>query len=89
MFNKADRDGDGQLDFLEFYDLVQLQARLRRRAALLKMGPGTPKSGFVDGDMVDSVHLTPEKLQCRHRAAFAFLMSAGKCSCLAALGQGP
>lgn len=39
MFDKADTNKDGQLDFIEFYDLVQMQAKLRRRLAVMKGCP--------------------------------------------------
>ena len=35
LFIKADSNGDGQLDFREFYDLVGLQAKLQRRTEIL------------------------------------------------------
>jgi len=39
IFQKADANGDGSLDFPEFCDLVKLQARLQRRAHALSDGP--------------------------------------------------
>lgn len=36
IFTKADADGDGKLTFSEFVDLIKLQAKLQRRAHILK-----------------------------------------------------
>ena len=44
IFSKADADGDGKLTFLEFCELIKLQAKLQRRAHILK-GKAPAKPG--------------------------------------------
>lgn len=42
IFQKADEDGDGMLNFYEFCNLIKLQSRLQRRAHLLSDNPTAP-----------------------------------------------